>query len=442
MYDLYPFQQEVVDLTRSGHNVLVVHDCGLGKTITAIEVIKAHKGLRRPALVLALKPSFDQWVEEIQAQDPGASVQIIGRGDSPNQGVDYVITNLETLLYPPSLEVLEKTFWSVIVTDEAHRIKNRKAKRSAYVKRLVGHRRLALTGTPMEKSPADMWSILHWLRPNKYTSYWSFVRAFVQTDRNWLGKIEFIGPKNLDRLQEIIKHDVHRYTKEKAAPWLPKVKEYEVHVPMSPGQASLYRKVADSKDIVVEAGNWRLIIPNAMAHIVRLQQLSSHPALLDMRGIPSGKQEWIKNYIEDNPDANILVFSRFRGMVMELARAYNAPCIVGGSDEKVPKGCRLAFGTIGSMGTALSMGWMDVAIFWDVDRSATNMSQAKDRIHRLDSTTPKDVIYLSSTGTVDSLILESVQKKWSDANLVYEFLTRRQYGYDTPPESLLESTES
>ena len=110
----------------------------------------------------------------------------------------------------------------------------------------------------------------------------------------------------------------------------------------------------------------------------------------------------------------------------EIAQKLKAPLVIGA--QEVPDIQKLRpktlVGTIGALGESHDLPWMDVAIFVDVDWSSTAMQQAKDRIHRINITSPKLALYLYHPGTVDDLIFEALDKKWSDIELVQNYLRR------------------
>lgn len=438
MKEPYQYQEEAIQNAML-RNVLVADECGLGKTLTAIETVRRlqntwHVMWQRPVLVLCPKKVGPQWKEEIRAQIPEAEVYIAeaaGRG-LPDiiQGRMWIILHYEALLYIS--EKLASVHWSVIIADEAHRVKNRKAKRTKALKKLGAVRRIALTGTPLEKMPGDFWSILNWLYPDHYRSYWQFTYRYCAFKENYMGFRSYAGPRNLEELGSKIGPYTHRRTKEQVAPQLPPKIFQTVPLEMDKRQQAAYDSVANRNDLLVDIKYSRkpdpMIITTVLAQIVRLQQIASNPELLDIDA-PSTKLEWICDYIEDNPAEPIVIFSRFRKNVEWLADKLGADVVIGGMKGKPAQAflegkTNVLVGTIAAMGEGLSLDRATTAIFMDQEWSATKMSQAIDRVHRIVSKVPKTIIYLKSLGTVDEDILEAVEKKWSDANLAYQYINR------------------
>ena len=79
-------------------------------------------------------------------------------------------------------------------------------------------------------------------------------------------------------------------------------------------------------------------------------------------------------------------------------------------------------GTIAAMGESLNLQRASTAIFIDQEWSTIQMAQAEDRLHRIDITEPKNIIYLIAENTVDRLVAKALEKKWSQITLVKEFL--------------------
>lgn len=279
----------------------------------------------------------------------------------------------------------------------------------------------------MEKNPSDLWSVLHWLYPTQYTSYWNFFERYVETSVNYMGYQIIVGGKNLDQLAAEIGSFFFRRTKAEVAPQLPPKIMQRVEVRMDEQQAKIYKTIKASRDIEVDVGlSETMIIKNALAKIVRLQQVSSDPILLGF-DLQSAKIEWVTDFVEDNPDETLVIFTKFRDTAIRLSRTLKADLIVGGQTHAGGKDfisgkTNVLVGTIAAMGEGLNLQRARTAIFIDQEWSSVKMVQAVDRIHRIDDTQPKNIIYLHTGGTVDGLVLEALDKKWSDLDLAYKYL--------------------
>jgi SNF2 family DNA or RNA helicase len=442
----YNYQEEAIARCIKSDQ-LIADECGLGKTLIAIETVKRLRATKspewqRPVLVLAPKSSGWQWTDMIfqQAGDEQLIYQLgqAGRGlpeyiSDEDANKTWIISHYEALLHVGSK--IQETIWSVIIADEAHRIKNRKAQRAKWLKSLTGARKIALTGTPMEKSPADLWSILNWVDHENFRSYWAWWDEYVDSRRNWAGYIDILGAKNLEKLSRVVSPYMLRRTKEEVAPQLPPKIMQRIGVQMLEAQENFYRQIQKAKDIELELEDMTktklerdpLLIKNVLSKIIRLQQVSSDPRLLELDA-KSGKLDWALDYILDNPDEPIVVFTKFRETAIHLGALVMGDVLVGGTktfaQSFLTGKTNVLVGTIAAMGESLNLQRAKTAIFIDQEWSTIRMVQAVDRIHRIDSKTPKNIIFLHSVGTVDDLVLTALDTKYTDAEIAYEYIRR------------------
>jgi SNF2 family DNA or RNA helicase len=275
----------------------------------------------------------------------------------------------------------------------------------------------------MESSPADMWSLLNFLRPDKYGGYHGWCAKYVEYEIHPYFKWKkVIGPKNLKKMAKELTGTYLKRTKEEVRPDLPPLREQRVPIEPNPALQSAYTQIETAGDIIVDVDDMELIIPNVLAKIMTLRQMTSN----GYNTYTSDKMDYALSYVADNPDANVVIFSYFRETAKAIAKKLKAPLVIGAQEAPDIQKLKpnLLVGTIGALGESHDLPWMDVAIFVDVDWSSTAMQQAKDRIHRINITSPKLVLYLYHPDTVDDLIFEALDKKWSDIELVQSYLRR------------------
>lgn len=428
----YRFQKTSIAAGARRH-VFVADECGLGKTLTAIEIGRAMKrrhveGVPWRALVVCPKSVRMQWIEEIREQDPNTEVVLLELHETPNlDSTAWNVTHYEAILRTPHAGLL----WDLVVIDEAHRIKNRKTKTAAAIKRMSSIRRVALTATPMDKDPSEMWSIWNWLYPQEFSSYWRFRGRYCAMAYNYAGYPYVIGPKNLDHLAKRVRGRFFRHTKIEVADQLPEKIVVDVPLQMGPSQLALYEKIRKSRDIELEHNGGRLVIPNALSKIVRLQQAASLPRCLgDEFTEESVKVDWTIDFLDDNPELKVVVFAKFRKTALHVLQTlhrkkHSAVGFFGISPhnefpEDFIKGRkRVLVATIGMAGEGMNLKDADVAIFIDQEWSSIKMQQAHDRIHRLGSKAEKKLLFVLLCSPVDRLVHEALAKKWSDTELVY-----------------------
>ena len=422
----YPFQAEAVAQALKVPGFLVADECGLGKTLTAIEIAKASRGFSPMWWCLVICPPslIPQWIDAIHDQDPGWDVYVVNRLPLNYEVcMGWVLMGVYDLSSVSVRSSLSTRIFDMIIVDEAHRMKNRKTKTAEWIKTIDAPRHLALTGTPMEKNPADLWSILNWLQRDVFPVYWGWVMANLEVTSGYFDKYQVGGPKDPQAFGEMLRPYMIRRTKEQVAPQLPEKIVIEQRVDMTPEQDKLYKTVRKQTDIEVHVEDKTLLIPNALAMLTRLQQIASDPVLLGFE-VDSGKMLWLKDFLADHSDEATVIFTRFRGVATRIAAEYDASIIIGGRREYDPDNCKLLVGTIDAMGEGLNLQWAKNAIFIDSHWSTIKMTQAIDRIHRIDIKEPKNIYLLWSTRE-DKLVLDALDHKWSEAELVYFFLADR-----------------
>lgn len=413
-----------------GH-LLCADACGLGKTLVGIEVAHHIQQFHlHPIIIVCKKSTKLQWEYAIQEQVPNAIIKRLDTVDdykpayeNPSNALEWYIIHFAALRKLTKTLLLARTYFSTIIVDEAHRIKNKRAQQTMGVKKLLGYRRIALTATEMESSPADMWSILNFLRPDKYSAYHGWCAKYVEYEIHPYFKWKkVIGPKNLERMARELMGIYVKRTKKEVRPDLPPLREQRIPIEPNIPLQSAYKQIETAGDIIVDVDDMELIIPNVLAKIMALRQITSN----GLGTYTSDKIDYALSYVTDNPNANIVIFSYFRKTAQEIAQKLKAPLVIGNAEVPDIQKLRpkLLVGTIGALGESHDMPWMDVAIFIDIDWSSTAMTQAKDRIHRINITNPKLALYLYHPGTVDDLIFEALDKKWSDIELVQSYLRR------------------
>lgn len=187
--------------------------------------------------------------------------------------------------------------WLAVLADEVHRAKNPKAQQTQGLHRTCGKVMIGMTGTPLMNSPDELWSVLHWLYPMEYTSYWDFFYKYVQFYENaWEGKV-ITGVNNPDALRFELKDRLVRRTA--AILGLKGRKRIYYTLTLNPKQQKLYDDAEKAMWLEVEKqieeGNEAAIrfaqeaesgatssslmrIPNGAARMVRLQQIIENSA--------------------------------------------------------------------------------------------------------------------------------------------------------------------
>lgn len=174
-------------LTDNGFGALLADDMGLGKTIQTIAWILSYKEKSTdPTLIIAPLTLLSNWKHEFSKFAPilkvylhqGSARQLEYGFKRESNCADVVITSYNLLV--KDYQAIRKVKWSAIVLDEAQAIKNPDTRAARAVTALGVSRRLALTGTPIENSVADVWSLENFLNPGLLGDRKTFTEAFIK----------------------------------------------------------------------------------------------------------------------------------------------------------------------------------------------------------------------------------------------------------------------
>jgi len=417
----YAFQQQAITRIVKTPSFILADECGLGKTLTAIESVKrTRRVLPWRCLVICPPSLLEQWEQEIEEQDPIETYRVNRLPINFDALNGYLLMSIYDLTSKKVVESLSGHLFDVVIFDEAHRIKNRKTVTAKNVKMIPAARRLALTGTPMEKNPADLWSILNFVSPDDFPTYWGFVMKHLDVTAGYFEKYVIGGPKDPEDFGKLLSDYMLRRTKEEVAPELPEKIMIEQKVELFDAQKKLYNEIKSSKDVLVNVEDKTLVIANILSLLTKLQQISTDPHLLGF-DVHSSKLMWLNEFLTiDHVGEPTVIFTRFREVALRIRDEYHTNIVIGG-ERDLSVNSPLVVGTIDAMGEGLNFQWAKHAIFLDSHWSTIKMTQAIDRIHRINITEPKNLYFLWSTRE-DKLILDAFENKMSEAELVYYFM--------------------
>jgi hypothetical protein len=297
---------------------------------------------------------------------------------------------------------------------------------------LKAHRLIGLSGTPYDKNPADLWSILNWLQPKQFTSYWQFLDQFIDIETIWIGARQV--PKsykirNPAQFVAMLQPHMIRRTKRTVMPELPALQKTYVPIELTKTQRAAYQAIKNVKDMEVhfEELDEPMWIEYAMTKLIRLLQCASDPAGLGLSA-SSAKLEWLQEWISDHPDEPILVLSRYRKTAERVFQVIGGDALVmaGAPLEKPLTASRRIVGTIASLKEGHDLGHITTTILVDLDHSSITMDQAFERIDRGGNTEPKQVIILEALNTADELVRLCLEQKWNTRQLIDKFMESEQ----------------
>lgn len=422
--------KDIIKMVKSG-NLLNANTMGLGKTLETIVTLDILNS--KLNLIICPKSVRSSWKNELikWLSIPEDDINIIEgtpkqRKEKVKNFKKYNIINYELLRNhtDETMKALRKTKWDAVVCDEAHRIKGRKSKQTKGVKLLKAKYKFALTGTPIQNRPDDLWSILHWL--DSYWSggsYWRFVETFCEVEENFFGK-EIKGltqnEYNQKALRNILSEVMIRRTNDES---LPDKIEIPIFLEASNKHSEIYKQLTEN--IIIELQEKEIVLINsALTRLIRLQQCTSNPGKFNIKENP--KFEFIKDLIEDNPDKKIIVFSRFKETINELEDYLKVSTVKLTGDTKNRdkiikkfqdnKNIRAFLATIGAAGEGIDglQKASNTIVFIDKDWSPAKNQQAIGRLVRQGQKNKVIVYDLKIENTIDLYVENLLNKKIDD----------------------------
>ncbi len=312
-----------------GLGAVLADDMGLGKTVQVLALIarRRREGITAPTLVVAPTSVVANWALEAEKFTPGLTV-LVHQGAARARteafaevvaGADLVVTSYALLLRDaPALTTIP---WDGVVLDEAQNVKNASAKQSQAARRLRAHWRLALTGTPVENSLTDLWSIFSFIQPGYLGSAEAFRRRLatrIERDHD---------ERAQDTLRRLIGPLVLR--RAKGDPGVveelpPKIEMIE-HCSLTREQAGLYGAVAQDLLDRIESASGMARKAAVLLALLRLKQVCNHPAHFTGDNRPlggrSGKLDRLEEMLDEvlTSGAKSLVFTQFASFGRRLS---------------------------------------------------------------------------------------------------------------------------
>lgn len=445
-------------------------DPGLGKTTQAIQA--AIEMGEYPILVVCPNALKRHWRSEIKTMSPDANVvtAVVGGRLRIYSTLQRKITELSVsaqrlselkahwvIVHYAGLRVSEddyaKVRWATVIIDEAHYVKNRKARRTQALWNVTPHRcnRLALTATPYSKEPSDMWAQMFWMAPQVegLQNYWRWFGIFTDfkmetipgTNRKFR---KVTGGKNLDLLAQVMAKYGRCRRKAQVASQLPPITDTLMPLELEGRQGKIYKAMADATrselaightgSAATEGGVTGMVFKNAMSRMTKMEQWLSNPQAVDP-GTKGAKMAWLEEWAKYYTYPAVIV-TRFKSTAKLVASVLGARPVTGdipiklrgpiieqwsaGGDEAGDH--QFLVGTIHTLGTGLNLERAHCMICYDQVYSPILMTQVRERIHRITSKHPVEVIYLVVEGTTNELVYESFQRKWKGLEMVKRFL--------------------
>lgn len=416
-----PHQIEAFNYGIEHNSILLGDQQGLGKTKESIDISVARKKeIYKCLIVCGVNSVKYNWQEEIQKHSSEKSTIIDDR--TMDQRVQHLnswyksneyfgIINIESLRNEKIQDALyvgiKDGFIGAVIVDEIHKAKNGQSQQGKALRILRAPIKMGLTGTPIMSKAEDLWNILTWLGVEK-RNVWQFRNAYCIM--GGFNNYKVVAYKNLESLNGLLNTVMLRRTKEEVLDLPPKtyITEY-VELPRK--IQILYNQIRDG---IIEELEDILENPNPLTCTLRLRQLTSgDPNLTEY----NPKLDRIKEILEDEIIPNgekAIIFSQWSTIAKDLGielQKYQPIVITGDVDPdrrqklvnefQTNPHCKIAIGTIGAMGTGLTLNKANHVFFMDKAWTSGENEQAEDRAHRIGTTGTVNIITMVAKNTID-----------------------------------------
>lgn len=451
-----PFQHQI-----EGFNYGLKNDCwllgdeqGLGKTKQVIDIAVAKKeqrGYKHCLIICGVNGLKWNWKAEIATHSSEAS-WILGQNIGKNGKITigstndkmrdvrninrlpyFVITNIETLRNEAVNKELQKLCKNgtigMIAMDECHKAKNPSSIQGKGLLKLQPETRIAMTGTPLMNSPFDLYIILKWLGYEEH-NFTQFKRHYAEF--GGYGGYEVVGYKNLNELQTQLDNIMLRRLKKDVLD-LPEKTRITEYVDMTPKQAQIYKEV--QMEIKANIDQIKMA-NNPLAELIRMRQATGYTGILSSTIKESAKLDRMEELVEEavQNGKKVVIFSNWAQMTDEiyarLRKNYSTVVITGKTNDADRQSnvnkfqnddrTKVIIGTIGAMGTGLTLTAGTVEIFMDEPWNRANKEQAEDRCHRVGTTENITVYTLVCKDTIDERINQLVERKGAMADAIVD----------------------
>jgi len=417
--DPLPHQVEAFNYGLDKKSLLIGDEQGLGKTKESIDITVARKKeLYKVLIVCGVNSVKYNWEAEIRIHSNEKSVMIHSKtmdkrveqiNNWYKSGEYYGIINIESLRNESIQDALyvglKDGVIGCIIVDEIHKAKNGSSQQGKALRSLKSPVRIGLTGTPIMSRAEDLWNILTWLGAEK-RSFYSFRNTYCVM--GGYGGYKVVAHKNLDSLNHTLNSIMIRRKKEEVLDLPPKIHGVE-YVELTRKQQMMYK---DIKQGIIDNLEDILTSVNPLTSTLRLRQLTGGLFTND-----NPKLERVKDMLDEEIIPNgekAIIFSQWESITeiyKEALKDYNPAYIIGKVDPEDRQkevnrfqndpSCKVIIGTIGAMGTGLTLNKASYVFFIDKAWTSGENAQAEDRAHRIGTTGTVNVISMVAKGTID-----------------------------------------
>jgi SNF2 family DNA or RNA helicase len=413
---------------------ILADDMGLGKTLQVLALLLSQKNENQEhSLSLVVCPSslVLNWESEANRFTPELrTVAVAGPAAQRAEllqsfgDADLLITSYDSL--KRDIEQYKDLYFQFEIIDEAQYVKNYNTQNAKAVKVVKSRVRFALTGTPVENSLAELWSIYDYLMPGYLYSYGKFRKKLeapiVQSNES----------DAVEKLRRLVLPFILRRLKKDVLKELPEKTETVLYAEMTEEQEKLYlanvtltkEKLTQEFEASESSQNKFMIL----SMLTKLRQLCCDPSLLyDNYQGGSAKLELCMELVESCVEAGhkLLLFSQFTSMLQIIEKKLQTAGIgfyklTGSTNPSERLALVNTFNadqtpvfliSLKAGGTGLNLTGADVVIHYDPWWNVSAQNQASDRVHRIGQKNNVQIYKLIAKKTIEEKILKMQRNK-------------------------------
>ena len=476
-----PFEHQIVGLEYGlTHDKWLLGDeQGLGKTKEVIDIAvakKLTKGYKHCLVICGVNGLKWNWVNEVSThsnenawilgqktkkdkvvigsnEDKLADLVALANNDDADIHNSYfIITNIESLRYKvdtgevrvtkngkkekvyeyPIAKALSRLcnlgIIQMVAFDELHKAKNSYSDQGSQLLTITADTMIGMSGTPLMNQPIDLYVVLNWLGVENH-SFYSFKNHYCIM--GGYGDHQIIGYKNLDELQKRLDNIMLRRLKKDVLD-LPEKIHINEYVDMTAKQTQIYREVMAGIEANIDQIKQS---NNPLAELIRLRQATGYTGILSTKIKESAKLDRMEEIVEETiaNGKQIVIFSNWAQIIdavyERLEKKYRLSVITGETKDEDRQNnvadfqsgkTKIMLGTIGAMGTGITLTAGSVEIFMDEPWNRANKEQAEDRLHRIGQNENITIYTLLCKNTIDERVNALVKKKGKMADFLVD----------------------
>ncbi len=421
------------NIYKCGFGGILADEMGLGKSIQLIYFIKQVLKEKKNARILIVAPTslIYNWKNEFDKFGSELKYKVCAEGKAKREELLSHIDEMNIIITTYGLiredkDIYKDINFEIIAIDEAQNIKNNTAQMTKVIKSLKGNTMFALTGTPLENSVLELWSIFDFIMPGYLTNLVSFQKKYG------IKEVDNDSIKSLDNLKKQIQPFILRRKKKDVVLELPDKIENNIYLELTKEQKKIYvaelEKTQKEMDELLSDGGFSKSRFKILQLLTKLRQICIDPNIIyeNYKG-GSAKIEQLVPLIKEiiANGHKILLFSSYKTAIDIVNRELtnnDISCYVIDGSVSAKKRMELVDNfnndntnvfliTLKAGGTGLNLTSADVVIHLDLWWNPQVENQATDRAHRIGQKNTVEVIKLVCKGTIEERILELQNKK-------------------------------